>query len=78
MKPTQLNKKKLQNKQKLDNNDNFISENRNRVEANCKFFFFCSGIINLLFDGLAYITSGHFAHCSQYYAIGKIPVRIIC
>ena len=23
--------------------------------------FFCSGIINLLFDGLAYNTSGHFA-----------------
>ena len=31
--------------------DSFITENRNRIEANCKFFF-CSGIINLLFDGL--------------------------
>ena len=28
--------------------------------------FFCSGIINLLFDGLAYNTSGHFAHCSYF------------
>ena len=44
--------------------------------------FFCSGIINLLFDGLAYNTSGHFAHCSyfssplrgleKYYATRKI------
>ena len=24
-------------------------------------------IVNLLFDGLAYNTSGHFAHCSYYY-----------
>ena len=38
--------------------DNFITENRNRIEANCKIIFFCSGIINLLCDGLAYITSG--------------------
>ena len=44
--------------------DNFITENRNKIEANW-IFFFCSGIIKLLFDGLAYITSGHFAHCSQ-------------
>ena len=30
------------------------------------FTIFCSGIINLLFDGLAYNTSGHFAHCSYF------------
>ena len=24
---------------------------------------FCSGIINLLFDGFTYNTRGHFAHC---------------
>ena len=47
--------------------DNFITENGNRIEANCKIiFFFCSGIINVLFDGLAYNTSGHFAHCSHF------------
>ena len=49
--------------------------------------FFCSGIINLLFDGLAYNTSGHFAHClyfssplrgsEKYYATRKISARII-
>ena len=52
------------------------------------FTIFCSGIINLLFDGLAYNTSGHFAHCSyfssplrgseKYYATRKISARIIC
>ena len=37
------------------------------MEANCKItILFCSGIINLLFDGLAYNTSGHFAHCSYF------------
>ena len=51
-------------------------------------FFFCSGIINLLCDGLAYNTSGHFAHCShfssplrgseKYNATRKIAARIIC
>ena len=43
--------------------DSFITENWNRIEANCNFFFlfFCSGIINLSLDGLVYITSGHFA-----------------
>ena len=36
-----------------------------KIEANFQItIFFCSGIINLLFDGLAYNTSGHFAHCS--------------
>ena len=27
---------------------------------------FCSGIINLLFDGFTYNTRGHFAHCSYF------------
>ena len=35
-------------------------------EANCKITIFSSGIINLLFDGLVYNTSGHFAHGSYY------------
>ena len=49
---------------------------------------FCSGIINLLFDGFIYNTRGHFAHCSyfssplrgseKYYATRKISARIIC
>ena len=67
--------------------DNFVTENQNRIEANCKIiYFFCSGIINLLFDGLAYITSGHYAHClhfssslggsEKYYATRKISARI--
>ena len=29
--------------------------------------FFWSGIINLLFDGLAYNTSGHFAHHARIF-----------
>ena len=33
---------------------------------------FCSGIINLLFDGLTYNTRGHFAHCSHFSSLGKI------
>ena len=46
-----------------------------KIEANCQItIFFCSGIINLLFDGLAYDTSGHFAHCSYF----SISARIIC
>ena len=41
------------------------------MEANCKItIIFCSGIINLLFDGLAYNTSGHFAHCSYFSSAG--------
>ena len=42
------------------------------------------GIINPLFDGLTYNTSGHFAHCSykyisyKYYATHKISTRVIC
>ena len=31
---------------------------------------FCSGIINLLFDGFTYNTRRHFAHCSQ---LAKYP-----
>ena len=48
----------------------------------------CSGIINLLFDGITDNTSGHFTHCShfssplrgseKYYATRKISARIIC
>ena len=38
-----------------------------------RFFFFCSGIINLLFDGLAYNTSGHFAHCSYPHVLYAKP-----
>ena len=60
-----------------------------KIEANFQItIFFCSGIINLLFDGLAYNTSGHFAHCSyfssplrgseKYRATRKISARIIC
>ena len=47
-----------------------------------------SGIINLLIDGFAYNTRGHFAHCShfssplqdseKYYATRKASARIIC
>ena len=33
-------------------------QNKSQLQNNN---FFCSGIINLLFDGLAYNTSGHFA-----------------
>ena len=46
------------------------------------------GIINPLFDGLTYNTSGHFAHCSyfslllwgaeKYYVTRKISACIIC
>ena len=46
--------------------DNFITENRNRIEANCKIFFFCRRIKNLLFDSLAYVTLAYFAHCSHF------------
>ena len=40
--------------------------------------FFCSGIINLLFDGSAYNTRGQFANCSyfSYYSTHKISARI--
>ena len=48
---------------------------------------FCRRIINPLFDGLTYNTSGHFAYCShfssplrgsqKYYATRKISAHII-
>ena len=51
-------------------------KNRSNLQNNN---FFCRGIINLLFDGLAYNTSRHFAHCSQnirtYYMLNH---RIRC
>ena len=66
----------------------FLNTLTRKIEANCKITIFCSEIINLLFDGLAYNTSGHFAHCSyfssplrgweKYYATRKISARIIC
>ena len=28
--------------------------------------YFCSGIINLLFDGFTYNSRGYFAHCSYF------------
>ena len=63
---------------------NTLTKNRSQLPDN----FFWSGLINLLFDGLAYNTSGHFAHCSYFssplrgseknYATRKISARIIC
>ena len=47
----------------------FLNTLTKKIEANCKITIFCSGIINLLFDGLAYNTSGHFAPAG----LGKIP-----
>ena len=44
----------------------FLNTLTKKIEANCKMTFFCGGIINFLFDGLAYNTSGHFAHCSYF------------
>ena len=65
----------------------FLNTLTKKIEANCKITIFCSGIINLLFDGFAYNTSGHFVHCSyfssplrgseEYYATRKISARII-
>ena len=37
----------------------FLNTLTKKIEDNCKITFFCSGIINLLFDGLAYKRSGH-------------------
>ena len=66
----------------------FLNTLTRKIEANCKITIFCSEIINLLFDGLAYNTSGHFAHCSyfsspltgseKYHTTRKISARIIC
>ena len=45
----------------------FLNTLTPNIEANYKItIFFCSGIINFLFDALAYNTSGHFAHCSYF------------
>ena len=38
-----------------------LPKNRSHLQNNN---FFCSGIINLLFDGLVYNTNGHFDHYS--------------
>ena len=52
---------------------------RNKIENRSQnnFFFFCGGITNLLFDGLAYnnilLTDRNF-----FYATRKISARIIC
>ena len=41
----------------------FLNTLTKKIEANCKItIFFSSETINLLFDGLAYNVSGHFAH----------------
>ena len=40
----------------------FLNALTQKIEANCKITIFFSVIIKLLFDGLAYNTSGHFAH----------------
>ena len=50
----------------------FLNTLAKKIEANCKItIFFLSGIINLLFDGLAYNTCGHFAHCWYF----SLPLR---
>ena len=67
----------------------FLNTLTKKIEANCKITtFFCSGIINLLFDGLAYNASGHFAHCSyvsspqrgseKYDATRKMGINTVC
>ena len=66
----------------------FLNTLTKKIEANCKITIFCSGIINLLFNSLAYNTRRHFAHCSyfssplwgleKYNATRKISAHIIC
>ena len=66
----------------------FLNTLTKKIEANCKLTIFCTGIRNLLFDRVAYNTSGHFAHCSyfssplkvseKYHATRKISAGIIC
>ena len=72
----------------------FLNTLTKTIESNHKitffffFFFFGSGLINFLFDGLAYNKSEHFAHRSyfssplrgskKYNATRKISARIIC
>ena len=49
----------------------FSENSYQKIEANCKTtIFFCSGIINLLFDSFAYHTSGNFAHCLYFSSAG--------
>ena len=47
----------------------WILYQKNRGQLQNNIFFFCGGVINLLFDGLAYNTSGHFAHCSYLHIL---------
>ena len=50
-------------------NQDVFNTRSKKIEAYCKItIFFCSGIVNLLFDGLAYNTSRHFAHCSYFFS----------
>ena len=44
----------------------FLNTLTKKIEANCKLTIFCTGKRNLLFDRVAYNTSGHFAHCSYF------------
>ena len=60
----------------------FLNILTKKLEASCKITFFCSGIMNLLFDGFAYNMSGHFSYFSsllqgsdKYYATRKIYIR---
>ena len=65
----------------------FLNTLTKKIEANCKTIIFCSGIINLLFDGLANNTCGNYVHCSyfstplrgseKYHATRKLSARII-
>ena len=65
----------------------FLNTLTKKIEANENNNFFCSGTINLLFDGLAYNAIGHFAHRSYfssprrgselYYATHKISTRML-
>ena len=48
-----------------------------KIEAKITFCFFCAGITNLLFDGLAYNNILLITH-NSFYATRKISRRIIC
>ena len=45
--------------------DELADENIMKIEAKIPFFF-CSKIINLSFNGLAYNTRDHFANCQRH------------
>ena len=47
---------------------NTLSKKNRSLSQNNNFIFSCSGIVNLLFDGIAYNTSSHFAHCSYFFS----------